>query len=57
MMRLVPIVQARSQRTGKSIRESSAVEAFASVMRSDWQAHADHDFEGGGGPLGPLKEQ
>jgi len=44
MVRLVPIVQARSQWAGKSIRESSAVEAFAPVMRSDWQAHADHDF-------------
>lgn len=44
VMRLVPIVQARSQWAGKSIREGSAVEAFASVMRSDWQAHADHRF-------------
>jgi hypothetical protein len=56
-MRLVPIVQARSQWAGKSVGEGSAVEAFASVMRSDWQAHADHDFKGGGGPLGPLKEE
>jgi hypothetical protein len=27
------------------------------VAGSDCHAHADHDFEGGCGPLGPLKEQ
>jgi hypothetical protein len=27
------------------------------VAGSDFHAYADHDFEGGGGPLGPLKEQ
>ena len=57
VMRLVAIGQRRCQRAGKSIRKSAAIEAFASVMRSDWQAHADHDFEEGGGPLGPLKEE
>jgi hypothetical protein len=57
VMRLGTIFQARSQWAGKSVRERSAVEPFAPVMRSDWQAHADHDFEGGGGPLGPVKQQ
>jgi hypothetical protein len=44
MVRPGPIGQARSQWTGKSVGEGSAVEAFAPVMRSDWQAHADHRF-------------
>ena len=57
VMRLGTIGQCRCQRAGKSVRECSAVEAFAPVMRSDWQAHADHDFERGGGPLGPVNEQ
>jgi hypothetical protein len=56
-MRLGTIVQARGQWAGKSVRECAAIKAFSSVMRSDWQAHADHDFEGGGGPLGPVKQQ
>ena len=37
----------RGQWAGKRVRECSAVEAFSSVMRSNWQAHADHDLERG----------
>ena len=57
VMRLGTIGQCRCQRTCKRVRKSSAVEPFAPVMRSDWQAHADHDFEASGGPLGPVNEQ
>jgi hypothetical protein len=46
VMRFVPIVQARSQWAGKSIGEGAAIETFSPMMRSDWQAHADHDFKG-----------
>ena len=57
VMRLSAIGQCRCQRAGKRVREGSSIKAFAPVMRSDWQAHADHDFEASGGPLGPVNEQ
>jgi len=57
VMRLIAIGQCRRQRAGPGVGECAAVEPFASVAGSDFHAHADHDFEGGSGPLGPLKEQ